>query len=210
MVRDKNNSGNVFLLALMFFASSTEAVIIDRIAAVVNGEVITASEVEAMAKVNLNISGLPKNPDPLKARIEHHLAFHELSRFHPLVLEEEDIQRALEQYQAKYGTQEKLVEFLSSIGMDYIELTTEVHEQLTIRHAIEEKFRPFVNLTIDEAEEYYEKEYKPSLQILEREVPPFLEVFEEIQKLLLRSRIEDDVKKWLEEARAKAVINIKE
>lgn len=210
MVRDKNKFRCMFLMALMFFQFHTEAVIIDRIAAIVNGEVITASEVEAMAKVDLNISGLPKNPDPLKARLDHHLALHELSRFHPLVLNEEDVQRAIEQYQAKYGTQEKLAEFLSNIGMEYLELTKEVRDQLTIRHAIEEKFRPFVNLTIDEAEEYYEKEYKPSLQILEREVPPFLEVFGEIQKLLLQSRIEEDIKKWLEEARAKAVINIKE
>ena len=198
------------ILVLPFVLSSTEAVIIDKIAAIVNEDVITQSEVDATGKLELRLAGLPKTESTLQNRIDFHLALQQLKTQPPVLLTEEEIQSAYDSIRLRYGGDEELVAFLGSIGMSRDDLLQEIRDQLTIRKFIRDRFRPFVNITLEDAEDYYEKVYKPAGEMLARDVPPFAEVFPEIQNLLVESKIQDRIAEWVQEIRKNARINIKD
>ena len=187
-----------------------QAVIIDKIAAIVNDDVITQSEVNATAQLNLQLSGLPAADSVLQNRINHSLVLQQLQKQPPLLLTDEEVQQEIQAYAQRHGGMDQLSKFLSSIGMNYSDFEKEVREQLSIRHFIADRFRPFVNITLEEAEKYYEEVYKPRLQVLGQEVPPFPETFNDIQNLLVEARMQDRIKEWLTGLRQSATINIKD
>jgi peptidyl-prolyl cis-trans isomerase SurA len=196
----------ILLLSLPF---SAHAVIIDKIAAIVNDDVITQSEIYALQNLKLNLSGLPTK-DILDERIEHHLVLQQIAKQPPLLLPEEEVQLQITMYAQQHGGTDGLIEFLSSIGMNYSDFETEVREQISVRRFIADRFRPFVNISIEEAEKYYRDVYKPRLKAAGQEVPPFPETFNEIQTQLIESRMQDRIRDWLLELRRNATINIKE
>jgi parvulin-like peptidyl-prolyl isomerase len=186
-----------------------QAVVIDGIAAIVNEDVITISELSAMQSLNLELSGLPSEGSILQDRINHHLVLQQMAKQPPVALTQAEVQAALKAYEEQRGGTEKLMEYLNNIGMNYSDLEREIREQLSIHRYITERFRPFVAITIEEAEKYYNEVYKPWLEDLRREVPSFEESFNEVQAMMVESQVQDKLKEWLAEIRATATINIK-
>ena len=206
------HSKTIATIQLLFFLSavSSEAVIIDKIAAIVNENVITESELDAMEKLDLRLSGLPRKDSILQERIDFHVVLQQLKTQPPVLIVQDEVDAALKSFELKYGGEEGMNDFLNSIGMNRDDLNLEVHNQFRVRKFIRDRFRPFVNITIEDAEDYYEKVYKPAAEMLAKDVPPFAEIFSEIQNLLVESRIQDRIEEWLVELRKNARINIKE
>ena len=204
-------SKNLLLLFLFLFSPcSLTAVIIDGIAAIVNDDVITHSELYAMEKLELHLSGLPEEENLLQQRINHHLVLQQMVKQPPIALTEEESQTAVESYSGRHGGPERFQQFLSSIGMNYADFQQEVRDELSVRKFITERFRPFVGITIEDAEKYYNNVYKPEREKLGKEVTPFAESFNEIQTLMVESQVQVRIKDWLQEIRRSATINIKE
>jgi len=197
-------------LLLLSFTGISQGVIIDKIAAIVNESVITQSELDAMEKLDLRLSGLPRKNSILQERIDHHLALQQLKTQPPVILSEEEVDSALKSFEIRHGGEEGLMAFLNSIGMNRDDLILEIRNQLSIRKFIRDRFRPFVNITIEDAEDYYEKVYKPAAEMLAKEVPPFAEVFGEIQNLMVESKVQDQLAEWLQTLRKQARINVKD
>ena len=200
----------ICLILMVVFSIAAEGVVIDKIAAIVNEDVITQSEVDAIGKLDLQLSGLPRAPSMLQERIDFHLALQQLKNQPPVLLTDEEIQSAFDTIRFRYGSEDDLLDFLNSIGMSRDELLLEIRSQLSIRKFIRERFRPFVNITLEDAEDYYEKVYKPAGEMLAKDVPPFAEVFSEIQNLMVESKIQDRIAEWSQELRKTARIHIKE
>jgi parvulin-like peptidyl-prolyl isomerase len=200
----------LFFASLLFFANPVGAVIIDKISAIVNEAVITQSELESMEKLDLRLSGLPGKNSILQERIDFHLALQQLKTQPPVLVPEEELEAAITSFQLRHGGEEELSEFLSTIGINRDDLLLEIRNQLSIRKFIRDRFRPFVSITIEDAEDYYEKVYSPAAEMLAKDVPPFAEVFSEIQNLLVDSKIQEQIVGWLDEMRKEATINIKD
>jgi parvulin-like peptidyl-prolyl isomerase len=199
-----------FLCLLLIIPAFSRAVIIDKITAIVNDDVITQSEVFAIGKLKLHLSGLPAADDVLHERIDHHLVLQQIAKQPPVLLTEEDVQKEIQTFAQLHGGMDELSKFINSAGMNYSDLEKEVRDQLSIRHFIADRFRPFVNVTLEEAEKYYEEVYKPRLQVLNQEVPPFPETFNDVQNLMVEERMQARIKDWLNELRRSATINIKD
>lgn len=198
------------ILLVLSFPLTTAAVIIDKIAAIVNEDVITQSELDAMEKLDLRLSGLPRRDSILQERIDHHLALQQLKTQPPVLLSDEELQSAFNSFEIRRGGDEQLMVFLTSIGMNREDLIQEIRNQLSVRKFIRDRFRPFVNITIEDAEDYYEKVYKPAGEMLAKDVPPFAEVFGEIQNLMVESKVQDHLAEWLQNLRKQARINVKD
>ena len=195
---------------LILLANPGDTLIIDKIAAIVNESVITQSELDAMQKLDLRLSGLPRKDSILQERIDFHLALQQLKTQPPVLVPEEEQEDAIASFQLRHGGEDELNEFLSKIGINRDDLIVEIRNQLSIRKFIRDRFRPFVNITLEDAEDYYEKVYRPAGEMLAKEVPPFAEVFSEIQNLLVDSKIQERIVEWLEEMRQEARINVKD
>jgi parvulin-like peptidyl-prolyl isomerase len=184
--------------------------IIDRIAAIVNDDVVTESEVSAMEKLQLNVSGMPKAESALMDRINHHLLIQQIQRQPPPTVTPEMIRDTVESFTREHGGGEELLVFLNSIGMNYEDFENEVREQLSIREFINLRFRPFVNVKIEEAEDYYNNVYKPEFEAEGKTAPRFAESFETIQSVLASSRVLERTKEWLDQLKTEASVYIKE
>ena len=199
---------SIFTFVLTTPALSS-AVILDQISAIVDEQIITHSEVSATEKLALNVSGLPPAPTPLEQRINHHLVIQQIERQPPPTVSREMIQEVVESFTRKLGGPEEFLLFLNSIGMNYEDFDREVREQLSIREFINIRFRPFVNVRIEDAEAHYNEVLKPELELKGEKVPPFAEAFELIQSKLAESRVQERTKEWLAELKKEASIYVK-
>ena len=198
------------LTLIFLFPFLSHSVIIDRIAAIVNDDVITQSEVAAIEKLKLNVSGLPKAENTLMDRIHHHLALQQIQRQPPPTVTPEMIRETVNSFTREHGGNEELLVFLNSIGMNYEDFENELREQISIREFINLRFRPFVNVKIEEAEKYYNEVYKPKLEGEGNPVPSFGESFEAIQSELAASRVIERTKEWLDQMTKESSIYIKQ
>ena len=200
----------LLLLLAFLLPLSVNAVIIDKIAAIVDDDVITHSEVYASERLNLDFSGLPKEESALEDRINFHLVLQQLQNQPPVTITQDEMDKAIQPFVESNGGIEKFTEFLSSIGMNYEDFKTEVRNQISIRKFIADRFRPFVNITLSDAQKYYNEVYVPIFEILGKQPPTFPESFEEIQVQMVESQVQDRIKEWLKEMRQKANITIKD
>jgi parvulin-like peptidyl-prolyl isomerase len=199
----------VLAIALLTPVTS-QAVVIDKIAAIVNDDVITQSEVYASEKLNLEFSGLPKAKSALENRINFHLVFQQLRNQPPVTISKDEQNRAIQTYIESHGGMDKFIEFLSAIGMNYQDFQMGVQNQLSVRKFIADRFRPFVNVTLADAQKYYDEVYVPIFEVLGKQPPTFPESFEEIQIELVESQVQDRIQEWLMEIRKNASITVKD
>jgi hypothetical protein len=195
---------------LLLAAGSVSAVIIDKIAAIVNDDVITQSEIYAVSNLNLDISGLPKRDSVLQRRIDYHLVLQQLLKQPPVNVPESDVQAVLEGFSRRHGGPEEILIFLNSIGMNFSDFEQEVRNQLSIQAFIRLRFRPFVNIRLEEAQKYYEQVYKPRLEKQGKPVPEFEESLDAIQTEMSETTVQQRTTEWLDSLRQTATINIKE
>jgi parvulin-like peptidyl-prolyl isomerase len=188
---------------------TSQTVVVDKIAAIVNDDVITQSEVYASEKLNLEFSGLPKDKSTLENRINFHLVFQQLRNQPPVTISKDEQNRAIQTYIESHGGMDKFIEFLSAIGMNYQDFQMEVQNQLSVRKFIADRFRPFVNVTLSDAQKYYDEVYVPIFEVLGKQPPTFPESFEEIQIELVESQVQDRIQEWLMEIRKNASITVK-
>lgn len=194
---------------ILFCAANAPAVIIDRIAAIVNDDVITRSELDSVQQLGLHVSGLPDEPNVLEERIDHHLVLQQLQKQPPFTISPDLYQQTIDSYVQKYGGTEEFLTFLNSIGMNYQDFEKELREQLTIDAFIGLRFRPFVNVSLDEAEKYYTEVYKPEFEKQGKEPPAFAIAFDAVQTEIIESQVQVQTRKWLQDLRQTAVITVK-
>lgn len=194
-----------FLLMTHF----ADAIILDRIAAVVNNDVITQSEIYAAEELNLHLSGLPRRDTLLEERIDHHLLQQQLAKQPPVQVDEEIITAALDEFVNNHDGKESTTKFLSSIGLTDLDLETEIKEEITARQFITFRFRPFVDISLDQAEKYYQDVYSPRLRSRGTEPSSFADSFDTIQNELIQSQIQERLTAWLQELRNSSNITVK-
>lgn len=85
-----------------------------------------------------------------------------------------------------------------------------VRQRVEIEKYVDFRFRAFTVVTQAEVEAYYREVYVPRLRRVSpgRLIPSLQEVFNELQQELTLARIESDIDRFLEEARARAEIVI--
>jgi peptidyl-prolyl cis-trans isomerase SurA len=201
----------VLILALILLVKpSLSAVVIDRIAAIVNDDVITQSEVYASEKLKLEFAGLPKQESIIEQRIDFHLVLQQLVNQPPVTVTSDEMEKVIQPFIDSRGGTEKFTQFLSTIGMNYQDFQNEVRNELSVRKFISDRFRPFVNISLEDAQKYYNEVYVPVFEILGKQPPTFPESFEEIQMEMVESQVPDRIEDWLKEVRKNADITIKE
>ncbi len=162
--------GLAFLLFFLF--SLAQAVVVDRIVAVVNDEVITLSELDEAA-APLYRKYLPRAKDPverenlirqirrrvLQQMIDEKLLAQEAKRLEIKVSDQEIdsfIQRLKEQ---NHLSDEKFREFLAAQGLSYEDYRKQVAEQIKRIKLIQGHIRERIVVTPEEIKDYYRKHY---------------------------------------------------
>ena len=162
----------LFLVFLLFSTAAVRAVVVDRIVAIVNDEVITLSELdEAAAPLYRRL--LPRVNDPverealirkirrqvLKQMIDERLLRQEAERL-GIKVSPEEIDRFLARFKEQNNlTEEKFQEFLAAQGLTLQEYRQRVAEQIKRLKLVQGRLQERVVITDEEIEKYYRERY---------------------------------------------------
>ena len=200
----------LFLVALLFFQVwVAEAVVLDRVLAVVNGEIISLSEVEGELTFFGQVDpaqekGLSDSviQAEIQKLIDHKLLLTEAKRFDVEDPTETEIQGRLEEVQKQFSTPQTFEKNLRQNAMTLEDLKQRIKEHLIIDRFIDQRIRFFLIVLPEDISRYYtenQADFKgKSLD----------EVEKEIERILLEQKEKTKLEDYLSKVKTKARIQI--
>jgi len=200
--------GRIFLVVcLMIFPAVLSAgEPVERIAAVVNGEIVFLSDLqrhrfffEPLEKEGEASNDLQK---ALDAVIHHRLLLKEARRFVLQGPTEEEIDQRLKSIRRRFKTELALVQALNQAGFSLEEFKEEIREYLWVERLIQERIQSFIFITPRQVEQYYQghpQEFKDK---------KLVEVEPKIRKFLIEERETLKTREYLARLREHADIQI--
>jgi hypothetical protein len=133
------------LLACSVLAVAARAdEVIDRVVAVVSGDIILLSDVRAARELQLVDSGEQADSDPdretLSRLVDRALMLAEVDRYAPPLPSEEAVSQALEVVRARSTSAMAFTQILSRVGLEEMHLREMLRENLRIRAYLDQRF----------------------------------------------------------------------
>ena len=201
---------SILLLVLAFPARGG---IVDRVAAVVDRQVITVSEVNQMVELRFFPRNKGESEDDfrhriLEALIAQALRFRDVERFGAEDIPKDSIEARVTEIAKRFPAPADLDAALKRVELTPDELRALVKRQLQVEAYVQERFAPLVFVSNDEIETYYRGTWTQQRKQRGLAVPPLGEVREEIRALLRASRLEEEIEKWTTQLRERANVDI--
>jgi len=199
------------LLSLCILLQAS-AIMVDKIAAVVNDEIITIHDIERA------IAFFPVLRQ--KSETEENFYFRVLSdliSFKAISLEfsdefklsEEDYEQVQTPILKKAGSMEKLLAVLSDFTMSWDDFQDFIREKVLYEKVLREKFQMEITVLFNDIEKFYNEDYFPSQQRLGLAPQTLVEMAPVIEKYLRQLRTAEQLSAWLGELRANCKIEVK-
>lgn len=197
----------------MLFPLGAEGVVLDRIAAIVDREVITVSELDQMVLLGL----LPRKSGEseseyrrriLDAMVAQTLHFREVERFGAEDVPADAIESRLRQVIERFDSEEEYRATLARLELSEETVRTLLKRQLQVEAYIEERFSPLIFISLEEIERYYRETWLPQRRERGLSAVPLSEAREEIRALLRLERLQREISGWTEQLRSRANVDI--
>lgn len=200
------------LFALSLAARAGSAAIVDRVAAVVDRQVVTVSEVNQMVELRFFPRSAGQSDDAyrrsvLDLLITQALRLRDVERFGAEEIPKPSIDARLREISGRFSGEE-LSAALSRAELTADEIETLIKRQLQVEAYIQERFSPLVFVSNDEIDTYYRGPWSAERRKSGLAVPPLSDVRDEINKRLKSARLQEEVDKWTAELRARANVDI--
>jgi peptidyl-prolyl cis-trans isomerase SurA len=200
------------LIALLL-AAPAYATTVDRIAAVIDQQVLTVSEVNQLAEVRFfpRVAGRSEDDfrhDILEALIAQALRYRDVERFGAQDIPKDSIESRLVEIQRRFTPPGEFDNALARAELTLDELRALIKRQLQVEAYIQERFAPLVFVANDDIATYYNGPWRQ--QRVERglPVPPLNDVREEIRTLIRSRQLDQQVETWTTQLRARANVDI--
>lgn len=187
---------------------------VDRVAAVVNDDVITLSDLRWT--IGYKRIPLPDAPEPrrellqdtLDQLIEQRLIAEDAAATPGLSVSQQEIQERLEAYRKQFADDAAFEAHLEELGMSHTDLRDLIGRQLTVLKFVKLRFEPFVVVLPDQIQTFYEEEFLPKLGVPPEQAPPLELVQEQIRQILQVEMTTEDLDDWMTNARRRASIRV--
>ena len=189
-----------------------EAILVDRIAAQVNDQIITLHDIERAVTLF---------PEPRRENESEDQFFlrklDDLITYKVVALEfgaeftanEEDREAVQRQILQKAGSLEALRATLDGFAMSWGDFEAFIGEKVLYEKVLREKFPTELVIPFEEIEEYYTRVFLPSRLQMGLEPQSLVEMAPQIESFLRRQRMEKQLSDWLGEIRSAYRIEIK-
>jgi len=196
------------LIALLF-AAPAFAVTVDRIAAVIDQQVLTVSEVSQLAEVRFFPRTTGRSDDDyrhdiLEALIAQSLRYRDVERFGAQDIPKDSIEARLVEIQHRFTPPGELDNALARTELTFDELRALIKRQLQVEAYIQERFAPLIFVANEDIAAYYDGPWRQQRVARGLPVPPLNDAREEI-RTLIRSR---QLETWTTQLRARANVDI--
>jgi hypothetical protein len=202
-------------IALIAFLLSTPAyaVTVDRIAAVIDRQVLTVSEVNQMAELRFfpRVAGRSDDDyrhDILEALIAQALRFRDVERFGAQDIPKDSIESRLVEIQHRFASPAELDAALARAELTPDELRALIKRQLQVEAYIQERFAPMVFVANEDIADYYTGPWRQQRVARGLPVPPLNDVREEIRTLIRSRQLDQQIETWTTQLRARANVDV--
>ena len=199
-------------ILFLLLALPASAVTVDRIAAVVDRQVLTVSEVSQMVDIRFfprtSKSEDEHRRDVLEALIAQALRYRDVERFGAQDIPRDTIEARLVEIRGRFSSDAEFAAALTRAELTEDEVRALVKRQLQVEAYIQERFAPLVFVTTEDVEAYYEGPWTQQRKERGLAVPPLSQVLEEIRTAARSARLQDEVGKWTSQLRARANVDV--
>jgi hypothetical protein len=182
---------------------------IDGIAARIEDDVLTESEVRDLGAFQQVVEGKAKSRDErIRELAEQWIVRGEAktAKFaHP---SEADIDHAYAKLVEQFPSEADFKTRCAAAGLTNSALRRILADQLFLSRFLDYRFRPAIQIDEKQVQAYYEDEFASVLRKRGQPVPPLDDVDEEIREVLIQRAIDDRASKWLDDARGRLKIDI--
>ena len=196
----------VLLLVLLFLQRDVRAELIDRVAAAVNNEVITLSELRQAVEFNAALGGRGDGrrveAETLEGIINRRLLLLEAYRLRIAEVTDQEVAAEVGRLRQRLGTDASFREFLARTGLTEAQLEQILGERLLVERFVEKKIGLFARVSRDDAASYY------AGHVQEFGGRRFPEVQRQITALLNEQMLNQQLDQYINELRARANIRI--
>jgi hypothetical protein len=199
-------------LLLLLLAFPAAAVTVDRIAAVVDGQVLTVSEITQLVEIRffprLATSEEDHRREVLDALIAQALRYRDVERFGAQDIPRDTIEARLLQIQQRFASEAEFTAAVTRAELTLDEVRALVKRQLQVEAYIQERFAPLVFISAEDIDQYYRGPWTRQRRERGLAVPPLAQVADEIRTAARSARLEEEIGKWTAQLRARANVDV--
>lgn len=203
----------VTALLLTIGAPAARGATIDRIAAIVERQALTVSEVSQMVEIRFFPRQAGEGDDDyhrrvLDALIAQTLRLRDVERFGAQDVSKDSIEARLREMRERFPTPAEFDAALARTELTLDETRALVRRQLQVEAYIRERFLPLVFVSSDDIEAYYRETWAPQRRTRGLDVPQLPAVRDEIRTALKTKRLDEEIERWTTQLRARANVDI--
>lgn len=201
----------IFLLITALSPLSAET--IDRIAAIIDRQVLTVSEIDQLVMLRVFTPAQDESEDEFRRRvldtmIAQALRRRDIERFGAPEISPDAVQSRMRTIRGRFATEADFLEALARAEMSEEELEAVVKRQLELDAYINERFAPQVFVSLAQIEQHYREVYAPQRRERGLPVRPLDQVREEIRGILRSERLEGELDLWTTQLRQQANVDV--
>jgi len=190
-----------------------EAATIDRIAALVDRQVLTVSEITQMEQIRFFPKASSQSEDDYRREIlddliAQALRYRDVERFGAADVSKDAIEARLLEIRNRFATPTDLEAALQKAELTLDEVRTLIKREIQVENYIQERFAPMIVVSSDEIDAYYRGAYSKERRQRGLAVPPLASVQEDIRTTLKSARLQQEVDKWTTELRSRANVDV--
>lgn len=182
---------------------------IDGIAARIEGDIITESEVRELAAFQQLVDGKPKSRDEIIRELaDQWVVRQEAAATRYQEPSKADVDLAYNQLVKDFPSPGEFQSRLAAVGLSDSAVRRLLREQLYLSRFLDYRFRPAAEVSEQQIQDYYENELIPELKKRDEKIPPLDDVDDKIREVLVQRAIDQRSSQWLDETRGRLNIQI--
>jgi len=191
----------IYLLVLL----QPSTIIIDKIAAVVNNEIITMTDIDKSIYLFPVFKKKEESPKAFYNRILHELINYKviyLEYKNDFMLTEEDYEEVQTPIIKKQGSLNQLTKLLKKYDMNWKDFKDFIKERVLYEKVLKEKFQMNIKISFNEIKSFYYEDYLSLQKELNLKSNSLIEMTSLIEKHLRKIKTENKLSGWLEEIKS--------
>jgi len=203
----------VLLLPATRYPLPARAAVVDRIAALVDRQVLTVSEITQMEEIRFYPQASGQSDDDyrhaiLEDLIAQALRYRDVERFGAADVSNDAIEARLVEIRKRFASPDEFAAGVQKAQLTMDEVRALIKRELQVENYIQERFAPMIGVSTDEIENYYRTTWTQERQTRGLAVLPLTQVQDEIRNELKSSRLQDEIDKWTAELRSHANVDV--
>ncbi|MGH9689552.1 MAG: hypothetical protein ACRD4C_00345 [Candidatus Acidiferrales bacterium] len=185
------------------------AEMIDRIAARIDDDIITESEVRELSAFQKLVDGHAKaRPELIQELADQWIVRGEASAAKYPEPSAKDVDRAYVQLEKQFPTPEEFKRRCASEGLSESAVRRMLGQQLYLARFLDFRFRPAAQVDQRQIETFYDTEFAPQLRKRGQTVPALADVADTIREVLIQRAINERATAWLDDTRKSLTIDV--